>query len=174
MRATPSGGPFIVKGASLSLQTAVSLAEIRVLKQFDAGAHLALSLYLDLGSAAERAGVRERVLSKLAMGTASGVEEHSALLVAGPGISPAQRQELEEDLDMVQLYARTSAGSRSPFVAIFSCAPQFFWRVYHLDMPVVDAAYVGRRFQVEPLEKMLSAAGMQLEEEGFAAPMGIC
>lgn len=118
----------------------VSNEEFGLLQRFDADGRLALSLYLDVSTPEKRASADERVRDKLRAAVGNVRPEDEDLLGA-----------LSEDLEMVRLYFRTTAGHRSRYVAIFTCASQLFWRVYPLEGPVDDYVHVGRHFDVEPL-----------------------
>jgi hypothetical protein len=118
----------------------VSNEELALLQRFDADGRLALSLYLDVSTPERRATVMQRIRDQLRTAAWNSQPGDEDLLTA-----------LGEDLEMVRLYFRTTAGRRSRYVAIFVCAPQLFWRVYPLDGPISEEVYVGRHFEVGPL-----------------------
>ncbi|MGQ9555500.1 MAG: hypothetical protein ACUVWR_15465 [Anaerolineae bacterium] len=125
----------------------IERGELALLRQFDADGHLALSLYIDLSTSERRDEAIQRVTAALA----PHFQENN-------GYGAEQAEALREDLDMVRLYFKTSNSSRAPYIAIFSCAPQLFWRVYQLDVPIEEAIIVGHRFELAPLEAALERA----------------
>ena len=125
----------------------VERGELALLRQFDADGHFALSLYLDLSTPTLRDEAIQRVTAALA-----------PYLQGNNGDGAEQAEEFQEDLDMVRLYFKTSNSSRAPYVAIFSCASQLFWRVYQLNVPVEETIIVSDRFELAPLEAALERA----------------
>lgn len=119
---------------------------LAALRRLDTDGHLALSLYLDVSTPDMRRRVMERITKALA-----------PFLAADSSLPPEQAQGLREDLEMVRIYFGTSASCRHPYVAIFSCAPQLFWRVVPLDAPVQEAVMVGKSFDTRALVEALGA-----------------
>lgn len=114
------------------------------LSQLDTDGHLALSLYLDVSTPDRRRKVMQRVTKAL-----------EPLLAADSGLPAEQVQGLREDIEMVRIYFGTSASCRHPYVAIFSCAPQLFWRVVPLDAPVEEAIRAGKSLDTRALGESL-------------------
>ena len=126
----------------------VGNGELDLLKSFDADGHLAISLYLDLSTPERRNQALRRVIRRL-----------EPLLENGDSGIADKLGSLQEDLEMIRLYLKTSGSRRSPYVAIFVCAPQLFWRAYQLEAPVPELLEVGPRFHVNPLEEVASDRG---------------
>lgn len=137
-------GPLPVSGPFCLEALVVEASELTVLKQLDVDGHMALSLYLDLSTPEKRRRVMQRVTGALA-----------PYLGPGSGLDEERLRGLREDLEMVRLYFKTSGSGRSPYVAIFSCAPQLFWRVYPLETPVEESIEVGRDFSLASLRQVL-------------------
>ena len=153
----------------------VPQSELNILKQFDTEGHLALSLYLDLSTPKRRAGALERVLSALSASFPSGTGGNGSN--GSDGHDPEELGGLQEDLELVRLYFRASGSCRSAYMAIFSCAPQLFWRVYHFDEPLQELLEIGHCLNVAPLEVILSgraADPARGERSRLAAPLRIC
>lgn len=122
----------------------VSNEELGLLQRFDADGRLALSLYLDVSTPERRATVLQRVRDKLRV---------VATRAQNGGDDPLAS--LAEDLEMLRLYFRTSASRQARYVAVFTCAPQLFWRVYALDGPVDEQVHIGSEFEVAPMVRAL-------------------
>lgn len=122
----------------------VERSELSLLRGFGAGEHIALSVYLDLSTPERRGTALQRLEAAL-----------TPQLSGNDGIPPEQAAELQEDMDMVRLYLKSSNGARAPYLAAFSCAPELFWRVYQLDAPVGEMVALQRTFHLGPLEEAL-------------------
>ncbi|MHB0876021.1 MAG: hypothetical protein ACYC5O_08260 [Anaerolineae bacterium] len=116
------------------------------LKRLDTDGHLALSLYLDVSTPDRRRRVMQRV-AKAIEGQLAAAGNHTA----------EQVQELQEDIELVRLYFGTSASRRHPYVAIFSCATQLFWRVVPLPEPIAESIVAADSLDVGPLRQVSGA-----------------
>ena len=128
------------------------------LRGLHTGGHLALSLYLDVSTDERLRRVMQRLDSALRPLLAAAGEDGDRVL------------ELREDVEMVRLHFGTSAGALAPYVAIFSCASQCFWRVYPLSHPVKERIRAGEWFDVAPLVAMLEPAGRPGARNDLLAP----
>jgi hypothetical protein len=137
----------------------IDTSELESLRGLDAGGHLALSLYLDVGTPERRRRVMQRLESALQPLLSDATEDGDRLVG------------LREDVEMVRLHFATSAGALYPYVAIFSCAPQCFWRVYPLSRPVKERIRVGECFDLTPLEALLEPAGRRTGGVDLLAPV---
>lgn len=64
---------------------------------------------------------------------------------------PDCRKAVKEDIEIISLYLRTNGHRRHAGLAIFSCAPKFFWRAYPLPAAPPFHIAAGKRFDVDPL-----------------------
>jgi len=119
--------------------------DLTTLRHFDSKGHLTLSVYLDLSTPEKKTGVVARVTDQVN----SFLHEHTE-------IEEAQLAELQEDLDMVRLYFTAKGSCQPPYLAIFSCAPQLFWRALRLESPVEEQVHIGPQFDIEPLTHAIS------------------
>ena len=140
--------------------------EFYFLRSFRSEGHVALSAYLDVSTP----DLRQTVLQR--------TEEALDPYVSGrDGLSPDQAIELREDLEMVRIYLGGRNAARAPYLAIFSCAPELFWRVYQLDSPLREKVVVQPRLYLEPLEdavRHLNASSLRLSRENGLQPESGC
>ena len=66
---------------------------------------------------------------------------------------------LPEDVEAIEKYFATQYNWSGRSVAVFSCAPQGFFRAFPLALPVRDMLYVGDRPSVKPLADLLDNYG---------------
>jgi hypothetical protein len=114
------------------------------LRRLDTGGNLALSLYLDVSSPDKR----RRVVQRVTRAVEAALSSH--------GRTAEQAVALQEDLELVRLYFGTSASTRHPYVAIFSCAQQLFWRVLPLAGPVEESIAAAQALDLRPLRECVA------------------
>jgi hypothetical protein len=113
--------------------------ELEALKTFDSHGGITLSAYLRLDTPEHRESAYEQFLEQ--------VKTH----LEECGRDVHCREEIQEDLEIVDIYLKTNGHRWHPGLAIFSCASALFWRVYPLPAPVPTRAAVGLSFDLEPL-----------------------
>jgi hypothetical protein len=114
------------------------------LKRFQGDTHLVVSAYLNLDSAAQRRAAYAEFMRQM------------QVRLEDCGARQDCREAVQEDIEIVRLYLKTNGERRFRSVAIFSCAPEYFWRAYPLPVPVPTQVTVGRHLDLEPLEQTLA------------------
>ncbi len=123
-------------------------SDLEVLQSFDGHGSITLSAYLRLDTPQHRESAYNEFIQQM------------QVRLAECGSSPECREALKEDMEIVDLYLRTNGNRGQVGLAIFSCAAEFFWRVYPLAVPLPTQVSVGPRFNLEPLKQATgSAAG---------------
>lgn len=118
--------------------------DLAILQSFDSHGHITLSAYLSLNTPEQRASACDDFAQRM--------EKH--LDECGP--RPECREEIQEDMEIVNLYLRTNGHRHYPGLAIFSCAAALFWRAYPLEPPIPTQVAVGPSFNLEPLMSLAS------------------
>ena len=123
----------------------ISNRELDVLRAYDDRGHSLLSVYLRLDTSARRRAARERFVQQVGVCLDNG--DPPAVL----------RKIVQEDIDIASLYINCNAYRCGAGLAIFSCAPELFWRAYPLPVPVPTQVAVGPRFDIEPLLRVVAS-----------------
>jgi hypothetical protein len=123
----------------------IPVEEWKALREFQGQTHLAVSAYLNLDSAVQRQAAYEEFMRQM------------QIRLDECGARQDCREAAEEDIEIVRLYLKTNGERRFRGVAIFSCAPEYFWRAYPLPVPVPTQVTVGRHLDLEPLEQTMAA-----------------
>ena len=113
--------------------------DLEALKSFESDGHLVLSVYLPLDTPQSRETVHDEFVRQV------------EIQLAECQAQPDCRKAVKEDIEIVSLYLRTNGHRRHVGLAIFSCAPKFFWRAYPLPMAVPLHISAGQRFDIAPL-----------------------
>ena len=121
-------------------------SDLEVLQSFDGHGSVTLSAYFRLDTPKHRETAYNEFVQQMQV----------RLAECGP--SPACREALKEDMEIVGLYLHTNGNRGQLGLAIFSCAAEFFWRVYPLAVPVPTQVSVGHRFNLEPLVQAVGQA----------------
>ena len=116
--------------------------DLETLKAFESDGLLVLSVYLPLDTPQSRKSAHDEFLRQ--------VEIELAECQAQPDC----RRAVKEDIEIVGLYLKTNGHRRHAGLAIFSCAPKFFWRAYPLPVAVPLQITAGHKFDLEPLVKL--------------------
>ncbi len=124
--------------------------ELEALRRFQGDSHLAVSVYLNLDSPEQRQAAYEEFMRQM------------QIRLEECGARKDCREAVEEDIEIVRLYLKTNGQRRFRGVAIFSCAPEFFWRAYPLPVPVSTQVTIGRRLDLGPLEHALATLELSL------------
>jgi hypothetical protein len=122
----------------------ISSEELEALRRFQGDTHLAVSAYLNLDSPEQRQAAYEEFMRQM------------QIRLEECGARQDCREAVEEDIEIVRLYLKTNGQRRFRGVAIFSCAPEYFWRAYPLPLPISTQVSVGRHLNLEPLEHTLA------------------
>jgi hypothetical protein len=117
--------------------------DLETLKSFESDGPLVLSVYLPLNTPQSRETVHEEFVRQV------------EIQLAECQAQPDCRKAVKEDIEIVSLYLRTNGHRRHAGLAIFSCAPRFFWRAYPLPVAVPLHIAAGQRFDLEPLVRLL-------------------
>jgi hypothetical protein len=115
--------------------------DLEALKSFDSEGSLALSVYLPLDTPQSRESAHDEFVRQV------------EIQLAECQAQPDCRKAVREDIEIVSLYLKTNGHRRHTGLAIFSCAPKFFWRAYPLPVAVPFQIRAGQTFDVEPLVK---------------------
>lgn len=118
--------------------------ELEALRRFQGDTHLAVSAYLNLDSPEQRQAAYEEFM------------RHMQKRLEECGARKDCQEAVEEDIEIVRLYLKTNGQRTFRGVAIFSCAPEYFWRAYPLPVPVSTQVTVGRQLNLGPLERALA------------------
>jgi hypothetical protein len=113
--------------------------DLEALKSFESDGPLVLSVYLPLDTPQSRESAHDEFLRQV------------EIQLAECQAQPDCRKAVKEDIEIISLYLRTNGHRRHAGLAIFSCAPKFFWRAYPLPVAVPLHITAGQRFDVEPL-----------------------
>ena len=113
--------------------------DFELLRAFDSGGRITLSVYLRLDTPESRESAYEEFMRQV------------RIRIEECGSNVECRSEIQEDMEIVGLYLRTNGHRRHAGLAIFSCAPELFWRAYPLAVPVPSQVTVGPQFNLEPL-----------------------
>jgi hypothetical protein len=116
--------------------------DLETLKSFESDGPLVLSVYLPLDTPQSRESAHDEFLRQV------------EIQLAECQAQPDCRKAVREDIEIVSLYLRTNGHRRHAGLAIFSCAPKFFWRAYPLPVAVPFQITAGQRFDVEPLLRL--------------------
>jgi hypothetical protein len=115
--------------------------DLEALKSFDSEGSLALSVYLPLDTPQSRESAHDEFVRQV------------EIQLAECQAQPDCRKAVREDIEIVSLYLKTNGHRRHAGLAIFSCAPKFFWRAYPLPMAIPLQIRAGQKFDGEPLAK---------------------
>ncbi|MBN1136661.1 MAG: hypothetical protein JXM73_08740 [Anaerolineae bacterium] len=116
--------------------------DLEDLKSFESDGPLVLSVYMPLDTPQSRKSAHDEFLRQ--------VEIQLAKYQADPDC----REAVKEDIEIIGLYLKTNGHRRHAGLAIFSCAPKFFWRAYPLPVAVPLQIATGRKFDVKPLIRL--------------------
>jgi hypothetical protein len=122
----------------------ISAEELEALRRFRGDTHLAVSAYLNLDSPEERQAAYEEFMRQMQIRLEECGERKDC------------REAVEEDIEIVRLYLKTNGRRRFRGVAIFSCAPEYFWRAYPLPVPVPTRVTVARQLNLDILHETLA------------------
>jgi len=117
----------------------IPLGDLETLKSFESDGPLVLSVYLPLDTPQSRESAHDEFLRQV------------EIQLAECQAQPDCRKAVKEDIEIVSLYLKTNGHRRHAGLAIFSCAPKFFWRAYPLPVAVPFQITAGQRFDTEPL-----------------------
>ena len=117
----------------------ISDGDLEALKSFESDGPLLLSVYLPLDTHESREAAHDEFMRQ--------VEIQLAKCQAEPDC----RKAVKEDIEIISLYLRTNGHRRHAGLAIFSCAPKFFWRAYPLPVALPFHIAAGQKFDVGPL-----------------------
>jgi hypothetical protein len=120
-------------------------SDLEVLQAFNGHGSITLSAYLRLDTPKHRESAYKEFMQQMQVR----LEEC--------GSSPDCRDALKEDMEIVGLYLRTNGNRGQAGLAIFSCAAEFFWRVYPMAVPLPTQVSVGPKFNLEPLKQAARA-----------------
>jgi hypothetical protein len=120
-------------------------SDLEVLQAFKGHGSITLSAYLRLDTPKHRESAYNEFMQQMQVR----LEEC--------GSSPDCHDALKEDMEIVGLYLRTNGNRGQAGLAIFSCAAEFFWRVYPLAVPLPTQVSVGPKFNLEPLKQAARA-----------------
>jgi hypothetical protein len=120
-------------------------SDLEVLQAFNGHGSITLSAYLRLDTPKHRESAYNEFMQQMQVR----LEEC--------GSSPDCRDALKEDMEIVGLYLRTNGNRGQAGLAIFSCAAEFFWRVYPMAVPLPTQVSVGPKFNLEPLKQAARA-----------------
>jgi hypothetical protein len=118
----------------------IPASDLETLRSFDSRGHLALTVYLQMDGPLHRASVYDDFVTLM------------RLRLEGCGSNPECRAEVQEDLEIIGLYLRSNGHRKHAGLAIFSCAPELFWRAYPLEVAVPTRVTIGPAFDIEPLQ----------------------
>jgi hypothetical protein len=121
-------------------------SDLEVLQSFDGRGNITLSAYFRLDTPEHRESAHNEFLQQM------------QIRLDECGSSLECREALKEDMDIVGLYLRTNGNRGQVGLAIFSCAAEFFWRVYPLAVPLPTQVSVGPRFNLKPLRQAAGQA----------------
>jgi len=116
--------------------------DLEALKSFESDGPLVLSVYLPLDTPQARESAHDEFLRQV------------EIQLAECQAQPECRKAVKEDIEIVGLYLKTNGHRRHAGLAIFSCAPKFFWRAYPLPVAVPLHIAAGQKFDVEPLIRL--------------------
>ena len=116
--------------------------DVEALKSFKSDGHLVLSVYLPFDTPQPWETVHDEFVRQV------------EIQLAECQAQPECRKAVKEDIEIVSLYLRTNGHRRPAGLAIFSCAPKFFWRAYPLPVAVPFQISAGQKFDVEPLIRL--------------------
>jgi hypothetical protein len=120
-------------------------SDLEVLQAFNGHGSTTLSAYLRLDTPQHRESAYNEFMQQM------------QVCLEECGSSPECRDALKEDMEIVGLYLRTNGNRGQAGLAIFSCAAEFFWRVYPLPVPLPTQVSVGPKFNLEPLKQAARA-----------------
>ena len=121
----------------------ISDGDLEALESFESDGPLVLSVYLPLDTPQSREAANDEFMRQVEIQLAECQAE------------PDCRKAVKEDIEIISLYLRTNGHRRHAGLAIFSCAPKFFWRAYPLPVAVPLHITAGHRFDVKPLIRLL-------------------
>lgn len=121
-------------------------SDLEVLQSFDGHGSITLSAYIRLDTPKHRESAYNEFTQQM------------QVRLRECGSSPESCEALKEDMEIVGLYLRTNGNRGQVGLAIFSCAAEFFWRVYPLAVPLPTQVSVGPRFNLSPLRLAVGQA----------------
>jgi hypothetical protein len=121
----------------------LSSEDLDTLATFESDGQPALSIYLDLTTAAKRNVIGETF------------QDMIERRIEKEGMQRHRQRKLQEDMTIVQRYLQNGNSPYGPGVVIFSCASHLFWRAFILPVAVTDQVDIGPRFNLEPLREAM-------------------